>query len=114
MWCFGTAFDSIKQRLKTGLQTLTNEDIEIIEKVTDVLDSNQITVQADTKVIDFIIGSFFSPRFSSRKKLSKNSANPEKFRHLFWSIVPTCFWKDKKIISDDKNRQELCVKLAKR
>lgn len=31
--------DSIKQRLKNGLQTLTNEDIEIIEKVTDVLDS---------------------------------------------------------------------------
>lgn len=31
--------NSIRRRVKRGLQTLTNEDIEIIEKVTDVLDS---------------------------------------------------------------------------
>ncbi|MGI8468967.1 MAG: hypothetical protein ACR2N3_11015 [Pyrinomonadaceae bacterium] len=31
--------NSIRQRVRRGLQTLTNEDIEIIEKVTDVLDS---------------------------------------------------------------------------
>lgn len=32
-------FDSIRQRAKRGLRTLTNEDLEIIEKVTDALDS---------------------------------------------------------------------------
>jgi hypothetical protein len=31
--------DSIRQRAKRGLRTLTNEDLEIIEKVTDALDS---------------------------------------------------------------------------
>ncbi len=31
--------DSIRRRAKKGLQTLTDKDIEIIEKVTDVLDS---------------------------------------------------------------------------
>jgi len=31
--------NSIRRRVRRGLQTLTDEDIEIIEKVTDVLDS---------------------------------------------------------------------------
>ncbi len=31
--------NSIRRRVKRGLQTLTDEDIEIIERVTDVLDS---------------------------------------------------------------------------
>lgn len=31
--------NSIRRRVKRGLQTLTSEDIEIIEKVTDVLDT---------------------------------------------------------------------------
>ena len=34
-----TNLKSIRQRVKRGLQTLTDQDIEIIEKVTDVLDS---------------------------------------------------------------------------